>query len=149
MYLAYVYRLTHKIDGHFYIGYRYRNVKLKLTPENDLGVIYFTSSKYINKNNFSDYHAEILFKSNSSNEAYDVESKLIQESWDNPLLLNRSFQKNGNLRFKITKEGSDKLSKLNKNKKWYNNGTKEVFSNNNSDNFKKGRLKTPFPKNKG
>jgi hypothetical protein len=149
MYLAYVYRLTHKINGHFYIGYRCRNIKLKLLPEDDLGVVYFTSSKYINKTNFSEYHAEILFKSTSSNEAYDFENKLIQESWNNPLLLNRSFQQNGNLRFKITEDGSNKLSKLNKNKKWYNNGVKEIYSHYKPDNFEEGRLKNPFPKNKG
>lgn len=41
----YVYKLTNKITNQFYYGYRRANVRLKLTPKNDLWKVYFSSSK--------------------------------------------------------------------------------------------------------
>ena len=121
MYLAYVYRLTHKISKQYYIGYRYANIKLKIQPEDDLGVTYFTSSKYIGTYNFHEYDTAIIFKTVDPDEAYDHENKLILEGWEDPLLLNRHWQSENKQRFKVTEEGIAKLSNANKNKKWYSN----------------------------
>lgn len=146
MYLAYVYKLTHKISNEIYFGYRYGNVKLKITPENDLGKKYFTSSGYIDKNNFHEYNHEILFKFESPDEAYDCETKLINENWYNPLLLNRHRQTDNTDRFKITEAGIEKLRKSNSKKHWYNNGIKECHLEICPDGFVPGRLKNPFPR---
>jgi hypothetical protein len=87
MYLAYVYRLTHKISKQYYIGYRYASIKLKIHPEDDLGATYFTSAEYIGIHNFNEYDTAIIFKTVDPDEAYDYENKLILENWEDPLLL--------------------------------------------------------------
>lgn len=148
MYLAYVYLLTHKVTCEFYIGYRFANIKQEIHPEDDLGKTYFTSSEYINQDNFYDYDSEIIFKTPDPDIAYDYENKLILENWKNPLLLNRHAVRQGTSRFKITEDGVDKLRKINKNKKWFNNGTNEIHAHACPDGFKPGRLINPFPKQK-
>ena len=42
----YVYWLKNKSTGIKYIGLRYRNVKLNLTPNEDIGIKYFSSGKF-------------------------------------------------------------------------------------------------------
>lgn len=144
MYLAYVYRLTHKITSEFYIGYRFANIKQKIHPEDDLGKIYFTSSEYINYSNFHEYDSEIIFRTPDPDIAHDHENKLILENWENPLLLNRHVVSHGKKRFKVTEKGIDKLRKINKNKKWFNNGTIEIHAHVCPEGFKSGRLINPF-----
>jgi hypothetical protein len=144
MYLAYVYRLTHKITKEYYIGYRYANIKLKLHPEDDLGKIYFTSSTYISEENFNDYISEIIHKTSDPDQAYDYENKLIAENWDDPLLLNRNYTTGLNGRFKITEVGIEKLKKTNTTKKWYNNGITEVHQKDCPEGFVQGRITNPF-----
>jgi hypothetical protein len=81
--MAYVYRLTHKIDGRFYIGYRVRN-------DVDLGVKYFSSSKYINSDNFHEFSPEIIASGLERDAAYDLEQRLIFNDWNHPLIMNES-----------------------------------------------------------
>jgi hypothetical protein len=149
MYLAYVYRLTHKITKEFYIGYRYANIKLQIQPEDDLGVTYFTSSEYIGSDEFHEYESEIIFKTADPDEAYDRENMLISENWGDPLLLNKHWQSENKRRFKVTEEGVAKLRQTNKNKKWYNNGITEVHKHSCPEGFIPGRLVNPFPKQSG
>jgi hypothetical protein len=149
MYLAYVYRLTHEISSEFYIGYRFANIKQKVHPEDDLGKVYFTSSEYINRNNFHEYTHEILFRTPDSNKAYDYENRLILENWDNPLLLNKHVISPNNRRFKVTERGIEKLRNTNKNKKWFNNGVIEVHTHICPEGYHNGRLKNPFSKSRG
>jgi len=100
MILPYVYRLTHKLTNHFYIGYRCKNVYLNKSSKDDLGVVYFTSSKLINSKNINDYDIEIIAEFYTSNDAYDFEQELIREYWDNPLLINDHYHRDGVGRWK-------------------------------------------------
>ncbi|CAB4129599.1 grpIintron_endo, group I intron endonuclease [uncultured Caudovirales phage] len=99
MICSYVYKLIHYSTGEFYIGYRYKNIKLRVKPENDIGVIYFTSSKYI-KPIFRNFNIEIIAEFFSKDDAYDFEQELIKENIDNILCLNRHYQNNSGKRFK-------------------------------------------------
>lgn len=96
--LAYVYRISDKLSGEFYIGSRYANVNLGLTPEQDLGIVYFTSGKLSSrfKCNPDQFDIQILFRSNEAvNQPYDVvywyEQLLIQESIENESCLNEHY----------------------------------------------------------
>jgi hypothetical protein len=89
-YLPYVYRVTHKFTKQFYIGMRSSN---KVVAEKDLGIHYFTSSKTI-KNNFQNYDIQIIAYFQDWESAFLFENKLIEENWNDPLLLNKHYQKN-------------------------------------------------------
>ena len=69
--LPYVYKLTHKETGEFYIGVRYGN---KHPAELDLGKRYFSSSKIV-KPRFNEFNYEILREFNDSLSAIDYEKK--------------------------------------------------------------------------
>lgn len=102
---AYVYKVTHKESGEFYLGSRTTKiVRENRSPEQDFCVHYFTSNsamrvelqKYPEK-----YHIEILFRSNESfiNKksgeiewvAYWEEQRLIKESFGSPLCVNKNY----------------------------------------------------------
>jgi len=92
---AYVYRVKNNITGQFYYGYRYRNQKLGIAPENDLWLKYFTSSNRI-KNDIKIYGkesftAEIIYKNTDSVKCWQQEQIAIQREWSNPLLLNGKY----------------------------------------------------------
>lgn len=89
MFLPYVYIVRNRITGKFYIGMRSAN---KVVAEQDLGAYYFTSSKHV-KNNFSEYESEIIAYFIDQLSAFEFENELIKEHWDNPLLLNKHYQK--------------------------------------------------------
>ena len=84
----YVYKLTHKITGQFYFGYRKENVKLKRLAKDDLGKFYFTSSKIIKEIGFKNFYYEILGEYEKWEEAYIIEQQKIKEHWRNILLIN-------------------------------------------------------------
>ena len=108
MILPYVYKLTNKITGEFYFGYRSKNVLLNLKAEHDIGKIYFTSSKYI-KNNFHNFQIEILAEFFSKNDAYDFEQELIEQNFNNVICLNKHYQRKGDKgRFKHDQPHSEK-----------------------------------------
>ncbi len=88
MFLPYVYKVTHKLNNKFYIGMRSAN---KVVAELDLGIKYFTSSKYV-KNNFDEFNIEILAYFQDWSSAFEFENTLIKDHWKNPLLINRHYQ---------------------------------------------------------
>lgn len=111
--LPYVYRLTHKSNGCLYIGYRSNN---KVPAHEDLGTIYFTSSKVVGPT-FSEFDIEIIQEFLTAEEAYLYEQRLIYENIRNPLLLNMhcSHESKGYFRcprgFKKTEVAIEKLRK--------------------------------------
>lgn len=84
----YVYCGVHTVTKEFYYGVRYGNVRINCLPEEDLGIKYFTSSRYV-KPKFNEFEWTILAQFVSKEDALAFEEKLIHESWDNPLLLNK------------------------------------------------------------
>lgn len=85
----YVYKLTHRETGEFYFGYRRAN---KVPALDDLGKLYFTSSKFV-RPNFKMFNIEILFEFTNADEAFWKEQELIAENAKHPLILNRKFQR--------------------------------------------------------
>jgi hypothetical protein len=83
--MPYVYQLTHKITGHYYIGYREAN---KDPSTQDLGTKYFTSSK-ITKQNFKEYDLTIIAEFYSGKDAHKFEDELIRLHINNPLNINQ------------------------------------------------------------
>lgn len=121
----YVYKLTHKETGQFYIGFRQAN---SAPASEDLGVIYRTSSAVIAEMGFDNFKYEIISefvqenREEAAEQAYWLEQGLIEESFKNPLCLNRHYVKNtGGRAFKPPKEYSDesrrKMSEYQRSKK--------------------------------
>ena len=80
---GYIYKVTNIITGEFYIGQRsaYRSG----TPEEDLGVHYFTSSKIVKPlfmNNTSEWQKEILYRDINYAEMLDFERYPTLKTWD-------------------------------------------------------------------
>ena len=69
--LPYVYVITHKETGQFYIGYRCNN---KVPSSADLGIKYFTSSKKIKAIGFSSFNFIIVAEFFSKEAAFDFET---------------------------------------------------------------------------
>lgn len=92
---AYVYRVTNKLTGEFYHGYRYHNQTLGIIPENDIWVKYFTSStrikKEIKRYGKDAFMVEITYRNIDSLECWKQEQILIRHDWGNPLLLNGKY----------------------------------------------------------
>lgn len=85
---SYVYRCDHKFTGKFYIGYRKANT---VPARSDFGTNYFTSCPEVS-NNFQDYTYKILGEFRNSDTAFEIEQKLIHESRNNPLLINKQWK---------------------------------------------------------
>ena len=92
----YVYKLTHKESGEFYIGYREAN---KVPALEDLGKQYFTSSNTIQELGFSNFDIEIIEEFETGIEAYNYEQILIKENIHDSLCLNGHYHVNGSYRF--------------------------------------------------
>lgn len=144
--LPYVYMCTHKHTNKFYIGLRYKN---KHPSSTDLGNFYFTSSFDIRKDNFKEFDLVIIAEFFEADDAYDFEQQLIGENWDNPLIMNKSWDPcDGKRKFKncvVTRETrkkhkqgleafrnsftdlewSERLSEFASTAKFYNNGVEE------------------------
>jgi len=88
IYMPYVYKVTHTTTQQFYIGMRSANT---VVAENDLGVHYFTSSKFV-KSNFDCFKIKILAYFVDQEAAFEFENNLIRDNWGNSLLLNKHFQ---------------------------------------------------------
>src|SRR5574344_811256 len=86
---GYIYKVTNIISGKFYIGQR---SSYKGTPEEDLGIHYFTSSKIVKplfKNNTSEWKKEILYRDIQFAETLDnVEGYAIHKVINDKLCLN-------------------------------------------------------------
>lgn len=83
----YVYKCIHKETKEFYFGYRSQN---KEPAHKDLGIKYFTSSKYV-RPRFHEFDFEILKEFDSKIDAHSYEQNLIREYWYDPLILNKSL----------------------------------------------------------
>jgi hypothetical protein len=115
--LSYVYRLDNPTTGEFYFGFRKAN---KVPASQDLGIDYFTSSKYVEPR-FDEFNYTIIQEFVDPLEAYDLEQFLIFQELKNPLMLNRRchygskkrFTPSGNL---VSSETRAKISSANKGK---------------------------------
>lgn len=92
---AYVYCIEHTPTGKFYYGARYRHIRNKIQPEDDLWKKYFTSSKQVKnlRKEYGDdsFECSIIFKSLDVDECFVVEQNLIKENVKNPLCLNMRY----------------------------------------------------------
>jgi len=94
---SYVYKVTDKTSGKFYIGYR---TCLKTTnPNDDLGIVYFTSGSIKNqyKEFTSFYTKEIISIHDVKHDAYIEEQTLISLNIKDPLCLNKNYNPNASL----------------------------------------------------
>lgn len=94
--MPYVYKLTHSLSGHFYIGYRKAN---KLPSDQDI-IVYKSSSKLVKSMEFENFKWEIIAEFFNEDYAYDFEQQMIFESLENNLCLNMSCFTDGKRRFK-------------------------------------------------
>lgn len=83
----YVYKLTHRDTGHFYIGYREAN---KLPSDQDI-LQYQTSSKHVKEMGFENFQIEIIAEFFDGDSAYRFENDLIAEDFRNELCLNKHY----------------------------------------------------------
>lgn len=88
-YSPYVYKGINKITNEFYIGVRYSHSKHKRNPEDDLGTVYYTSSKVV-KPRFDQFSWTVIAQFATKEDALYFEEQLIAEHWGNPLLLNKN-----------------------------------------------------------
>ena len=106
--LPYTYKLIHKQTRHFYFGYRSAN---KVPAIQDLGIVYFTSSKII-KPIFSEFNYFILAEHEDGELAYKEEQLLIEHHWEDPLLLNRAYHKQDKASFRNKGHAKDNRKKF-------------------------------------
>lgn len=85
--LSYVYILTHRETKEFYIGVRYAN---KVPSSEDLGILYFTSSKTVFPI-FHQFEKFIIAEFFNYTDALEFETGLIKENFKDPLCLNKSY----------------------------------------------------------
>lgn len=90
----YVYRVTNKITGQFYVGSK--------IAKGEIGIDYFTSSTNKEfRNDFiqnpQNYICEKLFESENTQEVLDFETNQIIDSKESNLCLNKTFYKNNHL----------------------------------------------------
>lgn len=83
----YVYQGIHPVTEEFYFGYRSRNTR---PASDDLGIHYFTSSKYV-KPRFAEFDWIVLREFETKSNAHEFEQGLIRQHWGNPLMMNRSM----------------------------------------------------------
>lgn len=88
MILPYVYRLTHKETGQFYIGFR-ANKKQKSISSEDI-LQYKSSSTYVKELGFENFNVEIIAEFFKADDAYEFEQALINEHFKDPLCMNKS-----------------------------------------------------------
>jgi hypothetical protein len=110
--VPYVYICTHKTTYEFYIGYREKNVSLHRPSNIDLP-IYRTSSQYV-KYRFEEFNWVIIAEFLDGSSAYDFEQLLIQENWENPLLVNQQFHTGKITQFRNNGHSEDTKQKMRK-----------------------------------
>lgn len=133
---AYVYMAFNMESDEFYFGFRCAN---KISPENDIGVKYFSSAKYVSdiKEKFDWI---VLDEFQDADSAYFREQQYIHKHWGNPKLLNRAFNVNGKIAFRPTEESSRKISLSRIGKPSWNSGIK-TGTNPNFKSWNKGKTK--------
>jgi len=120
--LPYTYFIKNIKTNKKYYGVRYGNIKLKLTPLDDFGKKYFTSSDYVdlNEKNIDEWEIKLHYTFDTINEAQEYEHKFLTKVYKKDDWLNKT-----NNRCVINDEGSRKkqiksLKKLRKEKYWSN-----------------------------
>ena len=108
MWLPYVYIVRNRLTKEYYIGMRSAN---KVVAEQDFGIKYFTSSKYVRKN-FDNFDATILAYFVNQVSAFEYENNLIQQNWGDPLMINKHYQKSMS-KFSMTGSKRSDLSDFN------------------------------------
>src|SRR5574344_354191 len=107
---GYIYKVTNIITGQFYIGQR---SSFEGSPEDDLGVHYFTSSKVVRplfKNNTSEWKKEILYRDINYAEKLDrIEGYEIHKVFNDKLCLNGYDPTNNGFRTTAGKHLSDEV----------------------------------------
>src|SRR5574344_1204606 len=107
---GYIYKVTNIITGQFYIGQR---SSFEGTPEDDLGIHYFTSSKVVRplfKNNTSEWKKEILYSDIQFAETLDdMEGFAIHRQIKDKLCLNGYDPTNNGFRTTAGKHLSDEV----------------------------------------
>jgi hypothetical protein len=92
MIAPYVYKITNRVTGQFYIGSRKQNVSWKLKPEEDLWKRYFTSSKHvkqiISELGKESFDVEVLFVFDDFEVCFWYEQLLIKATRSDPMSLN-------------------------------------------------------------
>lgn len=123
----YVYRLNHP-SGKFYIGYRWKN---KLAASDDLGKIYFSSSKDpLIREHFDEFEQVIIAEFDDRDTAFAEEQRLIELFWGDPNLINKSHQQSGKFRCDgHTEQTRSKMSAAKKGKPPNNKGKKMSDAN--------------------
>lgn len=93
---GYVYKLTNKETKEYYFGSRVANIKLKRSPEKDLWIHYFTSSKNIKRmieeHGAQMFIAEIIFTHTDRDEVYWHEQNLIKSHIQDSMCLNKHYK---------------------------------------------------------
>src|SRR5574344_2049569 len=107
---GYIYKVTNIITGQFYIGQR---INYTGSPEDDLGIHYFTSSKIVRplfKNNTSEWKKEILYRDINYAEKLDrIEGYEIHKVFNDKLCLNGYDPTNNGFRTTAGKHLSDEV----------------------------------------
>src|SRR5574344_1191782 len=128
---GYIYKVTNIITGQFYIGQR---SSFEGTPEDDLGIHYFTSSKVVRplfKNNTSEWKKEILYSDiQFAATLDDMEGFAIHRQIKDKLCLNGYDPTSNGFRTTAGKHLSDevrrKISEANKGHKISEEGKKHI-----------------------
>lgn len=132
---SYVYKHTNILTGEFYFGYRFRNTKLNLIPEDDLP--HYVCSSKIKKRIIEErniWKSEILFKfygQNKKSDAFWKEQELIKQNYKNKLNLNKRYfdkEKNNSSKFfdKHSEESKKKISNKLKNRTFSEETRKKI-----------------------
>lgn len=110
MYYPYLYFIYNTKTHEYYIGYRQRNVKLKLTAEQDFRTVYFTSSKKVEKRLYTNpaEWIHILYEHENAHLLYEIEQHLIYENIHDPKCLNERCRING--KYLYSDEAKKKIS---------------------------------------
>lgn len=92
----YTYLVTRISDGMKYHGARYQNVKQEVTPQNDIGLRYFTSGKLKKecKDNPEDYTFEVRWTFDTVAEALTYEEEVNRRIYKRPDWANLTYGKN-------------------------------------------------------
>jgi hypothetical protein len=115
----YTYLIRFKPNGKCYYGSRFKNVKLGLTPTEDLMIKYYTSSKYIKQlieeYGIDSFEWEVRKTFDTDTEAVNWEKRVLQKC---DVLHNRDKWFNGNIAGYIipTEESTKKISEFHKGK---------------------------------
>lgn len=93
---AYGYFLVRKSDGLKYVGIRYANVKLNLTPSEDFGKVYFTSGKLKRefKSNPDSFEFRLCYTFDTLEEMWEWERRVTMRVYKKPDWANQGWASN-------------------------------------------------------